>query len=47
MTTTKPKIKLLNEEQIQQIHLYALNILSETSVRIYSISVIKTLKKTG
>ena len=47
MTTTKPIIKLLNEEQIQQIHLCALNILSETGIRVDSISVIEMLMKTG
>jgi len=40
MNNAIPKFNLLNVEQIQQIHHYALNILSETSVRVDSASVI-------
>ena len=47
MNNAIPKLTLLNEEQIHQIHHYALNILSETGVRVDSADVIDILKKTG
>ena len=47
MNNARPKINLLSEEQIQQVHHYALNILFETGVRVDSLSVIEALKKTG
>ena len=47
MNNVKPNINLLNEEQIQQIHHFAISILAETGVRVDSSSVIDKLKKTG
>ena len=47
MNNVRPQLKLLNEEQIQQVNQYALRILSETGVRVDSPSVIEMLKKTG
>jgi trimethylamine--corrinoid protein Co-methyltransferase len=47
MNNVRPQLKLLNEEQIQQIHGYALRILSETGVRVDSPSVVEMLGKTG
>ena len=47
MNNVRPQLKLLNEEQIQQVHRYALHILSETGVRVDTPSVIEMLKKTG
>jgi len=41
-----PQLKLLEEEQIQQVHGYALRILSETGVRVDSPSVVERLVKT-
>ena len=46
MNNVRPQLTLLNEEQIQQIHHYALHILSETGVRVDSSSVVEMLKKT-
>ena len=47
MNNIRPQLKLLNEEQIQQVHGYALRILSETGVRVDSPSVVEMLEKTG
>jgi trimethylamine--corrinoid protein Co-methyltransferase len=47
MNNVRPKLKLLNEEQIQQVNQYVLRILSETGVRVDSPRVIEMLKKTG
>ena len=47
MNNVLPKLTLLDEEQIQQIHQYALRILSETGVRVDSPSVVEMLEKTG
>ena len=47
MNNVRPQLKLLNEEQIQQVHGYALRILSETGVRVDSPSVVEKLRKTG
>lgn len=47
MNNVRPHLKLLNEEQIQQVHEYALRILSETGVRVDSPSVVEMLGKTG
>jgi trimethylamine--corrinoid protein Co-methyltransferase len=47
MNNVRPQLKLLNEEQIQQIHRYALRILSETGVRVDLPSVAEMLGKTG
>jgi len=47
MNNVRPQIKLLNEEQIRQIHQYALRILSQTGVRVDSTSVVEKLGKTG
>jgi trimethylamine--corrinoid protein Co-methyltransferase len=47
MNNVQPKIKLLSEEQIQQIHRYVLRILSETGMRVDSDVVIEMLRKTG
>jgi trimethylamine:corrinoid methyltransferase-like protein len=47
MHNVQPKIKLLNQEQIQQIHEYALCILSKTGVRVDSPEVIEKLRRTG
>ena len=47
MNNVIPRLKLLTEEQIQQIHQYALRILSETGVRVDSLSVVEMLGKTG
>jgi trimethylamine--corrinoid protein Co-methyltransferase len=46
MNNVRPKLTLLNEEQIQQTHHYALRILSETGVRVDSPSVVELLEKT-
>ena len=46
MNNIRPQLTLLNEEKIQQVHRYALRILSETGVRVDSPSVIEILKKT-
>lgn len=46
MNNVVPKLTLLNEEQIQQIHNYALHILFETGVRVDSPSVVEMLGKT-
>ena len=47
MNNVCPQLKLLNEEQIQQVHGYALRILSETGVRVDSPFVLEKLGKTG
>jgi trimethylamine--corrinoid protein Co-methyltransferase len=47
MNNVSPRLTLLNEEQIQQVHNYALRILSETGVRVDSPSVVEMLGKTG
>lgn len=47
MNNVRPQLRLLNEEQIQQIHGYALRILSETGVRVDSSSMLERLEKTG
>jgi trimethylamine--corrinoid protein Co-methyltransferase len=47
MNNIRPKLRLLNEDQIQQVHQYVLRILSETGVRVDSPSVIEALRKTG
>ena len=47
MNNVRPQLTLLNEEQIQQVHGYALRILSETGVRVDSPSVAERLGKTG
>ena len=47
MNNVRPQLKLLNEEQIQQVNQYVLRILSETGMRVDSPSVIEMLKKTG
>ena len=47
MNNVRPQLKLLNEEHIQQVHEYALRILSETGVRVDSPSVVERLGKTG
>ncbi len=41
----KPQLRLLNEEQIQQIHRYSLQILAETGVRFESPAAVKVLEK--
>ncbi|MGB7874223.1 MAG: trimethylamine methyltransferase family protein [Anaerolineales bacterium] len=46
MNNVRPQLKLLNEEQIQQAHGYALRILAETGVRVNSPSVLERLGKT-
>lgn len=47
MNNAKPVLNLLNFEQINQIHRYALDILAEPGVRVDSPHVIDILKKTG
>jgi len=47
MNNVLPQLKLLDEDQIQQVHQYVLRILSETGVRVVSPSVIEMLEKTG
>lgn len=47
MNNVRPQLKLLTEDQIQQVHGYALRILSETGVRVDSPSVDERLGKTG
>lgn len=47
MHNVRPKLTLLTEEQIQQVHGYALRILSETGVRLDLPSVAEMLGKTG
>jgi len=47
MNNVRPQLKLLTEDQIQQVHQYVLRILSETGVRVDSLSVIEMLEKTG
>ena len=46
MNNVRPELTLLNEEQIWQIHQYALRVLSETGVRVDSLSVVERLGKT-
>jgi trimethylamine:corrinoid methyltransferase-like protein len=47
MNNVTPQLKLLTEEQFQQVHKYALRILSETGVRVDLPSVVGRLGKTG
>lgn len=47
MNNVRPQLTLLNQEQIQQVHGFALRILSETGVRVDSPSVVDRLVKTG
>jgi trimethylamine--corrinoid protein Co-methyltransferase len=47
VNNVRPKLTLLTEGQIQQVHSYALRILSETGVRVDSPSVVERLKRTG
>lgn len=47
MNNVRPQLKLLSEDQIQQVHQYVLRILSETGVRVNSPSVIEMLERTG
>jgi trimethylamine--corrinoid protein Co-methyltransferase len=47
MNNVHPQLRLLSEEQVRQIHGYALRILSETGVRVDSPSVAERLRKTG
>ncbi len=47
MNNVRPQLRLLNEEQIRQVHGYALRILSETGVRVDSPSVAERLGETG
>ena len=46
MNNVRPQLTMLNEEQIQQVHHYALRILSETGVRVDSPSVVEKFEKT-
>ena len=46
MNNVRPQLTLLNEEQIRQVHSYALRILAATGVRIDSPSVVEMLEKT-
>jgi trimethylamine--corrinoid protein Co-methyltransferase len=47
MNNVRPQLTLLNEEQIHQVHGYALRILAETGVRVDSPSVAERLGRTG
>jgi len=47
MNNIIPQLKLLTEEQILQVHHYALRILFETGVRVDSPTVLKKLEMTG
>ncbi|MFZ5818980.1 MAG: trimethylamine methyltransferase family protein [Chloroflexota bacterium] len=47
MSNVRPRLTLLGEEHIQQVHGYALRILSETGVRVDSPSAAEMLGKTG
>jgi trimethylamine--corrinoid protein Co-methyltransferase len=47
MNNVRPQLRLLTEEQIRQVHSYALRILSETGVRVDSPSVAGRLENTG
>jgi trimethylamine---corrinoid protein Co-methyltransferase len=47
MNNVRPQLRLLDEEQIRQVHGYALRILSETGVRVDSPSVAERLRVTG
>ena len=47
MNNVRPHLSLLTSEQIQQVHHYSLQILSETGVRVDSDAVIELLRKTG
>jgi trimethylamine---corrinoid protein Co-methyltransferase len=47
MNNVRPHLSLLDPEQIQQVHRYALQILSDTGVRVDSRIVIETLKRSG
>jgi trimethylamine--corrinoid protein Co-methyltransferase len=47
MNNISPRLTLLNEEQIQQVHNYALRILAETGVRVDSPSVVEMFGMTG
>ena len=44
MNNVRPKLHLLNEEQIEQAHLYTLSVLSETGVRVDSPSMLSLLE---
>jgi trimethylamine--corrinoid protein Co-methyltransferase len=46
MNNVRPQLTLLTDDQIQQTHNYALQILSETGVRVDSPSVVEMLQKT-
>ncbi|HTP02077.1 MAG TPA: trimethylamine methyltransferase family protein [Anaerolineales bacterium] len=43
----KPRLALMDEEQVAQVHGYALRILSETGVRVESPAVLQKLQRTG
>ena len=47
MNNVLPQLNLLNEEQILQVHGYALRILFETGVRVDSPSVVEMLERNG
>jgi trimethylamine--corrinoid protein Co-methyltransferase len=47
MNNVRPQLTLLTDKQIQNVHNYALHILSETGVRVVSPSVVEILRKTG
>ncbi|HEY3312349.1 MAG TPA: trimethylamine methyltransferase family protein [Anaerolineales bacterium] len=47
MNNVRPRLTLLTGEQIEQVHRYAVQILSETGVRVDSPGVIGLLRKTG
>ncbi len=47
MNNTRPTLTLLNEEQIQQVHAFALQILSETGVRVDSPWAVDMLRRSG
>ena len=47
MHNVRPRLTLLGEEQIHEINRYALHILSETGVRVDSLSVVEMLVRTG
>jgi trimethylamine--corrinoid protein Co-methyltransferase len=47
MNNVRPQLTLLSAEQIQQVHRYALQILSETGVKVDSPAVVKALERSG
>lgn len=47
MNNVRPRLTLMSEEQIQQTHLNALHVLSETGVRVDAPSVLKMLENTN